>query len=525
MLNPLTATWDYLRGNDLKARIPTTPPAEQKALPVFWPGVPAQPGPGMLQRFLPGSPATWVPGAEAAGANLANSAVFACLNVIATAFPEAPLKVFRRQTEGSPKPLPDHPLQALLERPNPHHSPTELWYWTELAKHVAGNAYWEKVRTTSGPGGNVVELWPLSPARVEPITTPADRRAGVFISYYKYETEPGRTREIAPRDMVHFRLGLEDGDHRLGCSPLQRLVREVASDDEATRFTLALLGNFAVPGLIVTTPDRTMSREDAERIKEDVGSRFSGDNRGRVGVLNNGATVSQFGFSPEQLSLQVLHQVPEERISGVLGVPAIMAGLGAGLSRATYSNFREAREMFTESKLCPLWNDDAGSINLQLLPEFDTNRRTFTQFDLTDVRALQEDEDKKYARLDLGVQHKWITVNEARQDVGLPPVDGGDELTAPVPPQLQGAAENVQDGQGPPSPLPDAQAQQRRLPPPPPGETRAAVISEQKAIGLQLFPALMDAMVSLAMPGFERDLEQFFDEQRTRLMQAVIEEG
>ena len=52
--------------------------------------------------------------------------------------------------------------------------------------------------------------------------------------------------------------------------------------------------------------------------------------------------------------------------------------------------------------------------------------------------ALQEDEDKKYARLDLGVQHKWITVNEARGDIGLPPVEGGDELSQPVPPALQG---------------------------------------------------------------------------------------
>lgn len=499
---------------------PRPPRPERKELPPFWPGVPPQPGPGLYQRFLPGSDATWVPAAPVSAGAAANSAVFACLNVICTAFPEPPLRVFRRQTEGEPKALPDHPLQGLLERPNPYHSVSELWYWVQFAKHVHGNAYLEKVRAGDPAGGNVVELWPLSPTRVQPITTPEDRRAGVFISWYEYETEPGKRRRLRPEDVLHFRLGLEDADHRLGCSPLRRLLQEVASDDETTRFMLALLANFAVPGLIVTTPDRTLSQEDADRLKQNIATRFSGDSRGTVGVLNNGATAAQFGFSPEQLDLKALHRVPEERISAVMGVPAIVAGLGAGLDRSTYSNVREAREMFTETKLVPLWNDDAGTVNLQLLPDFDRNRRTFCRFDLTDVRALQEDEDKKYARLDLGVQHKWITVNEARQDVGLPPVEGGDELTPPAPQLVPGSA------QGAPAPrpgaLPDGQAGQRRLPPP---AERALADLETKAVAVPALPAMLDAVTAMAQPGLRRALEAYFAAQHRRVVDAVLQEG
>jgi len=488
-------------------------PTQQKELPPFWPGVPPQPGPGLYQRFLPDSPPTWVPAAPSSAGAAANSAVFACLNVICTAFPEPPLRVFRRQTVGEPKFLSEHPLQGLLERPNPYHSVSELWYWVEFAKHVHGNAYLEKVRAGDPAAGNVVELWPLSPTRVQPITTPEDRRRGVFISWYEYETEPGKRRRLHPDDVIHFRLGLEDADHRLGCSPLRRLLQEVASDEETTRFMLALLANFAVPGLIVTTPDRTLSQEDADRLKQNIATRFSGDSRGTVGVLNNGATAAQFGFSPEQLDLKALHRVPEERISAVLRVPAIVAGLGAGLDRSTYSNVREAREMFTETTLVPLWNDDAGTVNLQLLPDFDTNRRTFCKFDLTDVRALQEDEDKKYARLDLGVQHKWITVNEARQDVGLPPVEGGDELTPPTPPGLL---------PGGPGALPDGQAGQRRLPAP---AERALTDLETKAVAVPALPAMLDAVTAMAQPGLRRALEAYFAAQHRRVVDAVLREG
>ena len=37
-----------------------------------------------------------------------------------------------------------------------------------------------------------------------------------------------------------------------------------------------------------------------------------------------------------------------------------------------------------------------------------------------DVRALQQDETAKYERLNIGVQGGWITVAEARQEIGLP---------------------------------------------------------------------------------------------------------
>lgn len=524
MRNPLAVTYDFLRGNDLKVRLPE-PDLERKEAPPFWPGIPPY-GAGMLQRFLPGSDAVWVPAAAGYAdgyGNAANSAVFACLNVIGTAFPEAPLRVYHRAGDDEPEWLPEHPLQALLTRPNPHHSVSELWYWTQFAKHTRGNAFWRKVRAGTADTGPVVELWPLSPARVEVVTTDADRRRGVFISYYRYEVDTARYEDIPPWDVVHFRLGVDDRDHRLGCSPLQRLVREVTTDDETTRFVDTLLQNYAVPGLVVTTPDRTLSREDAERIKDDVGNRFSGDQRGRVGVLNNGATVAQFGFSPEQLDMKTLHRVPEERIAAVMGVPAIVAGLGAGLDRSTYSNVREAREMFTETKLCPLWTDDAGSVNLQLLPDFDGNPEVFSRFDLTDVRALQEDEDKKYARLNLGVQGKWITVNEARADIGLPPVDGGDELPVSQPP-------------------PPAFLQQQRNPPalPPPGqpgetqqgrqgqqgqEQAALGLTEQKAAALRAFPALLDAIVELARPGLQRDLDRYWAEQHQRVLEAVIREA
>jgi hypothetical protein len=56
-----------------------------------------------------------------------------------------------------------------------------------------------------------------------------------------------------------------------------------------------------------------------------------------------------------------------------------------------------------------------------------------------------------------------------------------------------------------------------------PGDPRAAL--EQKAIALQAFPALLDAIVGLAEPGFRRDLDTYFREQRERLVGNVLAQG
>jgi HK97 family phage portal protein len=370
-----------------------------------------------------------------------NSAVFACLMAISTAYPEAKLKVYRRITSGGTDELIDSPLQKLLNTPTPDGALTaeEMWFWTAWAKHTDGNAYWVKVRSGNAVTGNVVQLWPVSPALMRPVTR---KNSNDFISYYELQVGPNDFENIPIENVIHFKLGIDDKDMRKGISPLKSLARQIATDEEADKFTNILLKNYAVPGLvIIPAVNAPIDKDKADLIRQQFRNKFGGDNRGDVAVMSQGSDIKQFGHSPKEMDISILHRIPEERISAVMGVPAIVAGLGAGLDRATYANFGEAREMFTESKLVPNWRSDAAKINISLKPDFSSEESVYVEHDLTDVRALQEDENEKYKRLALGVSGRWITVNEARSDVGLPPVDGGDELTAPVPEQLRDGRE------------------------------------------------------------------------------------
>jgi HK97 family phage portal protein len=369
------------------------------------------------------SPLVHGPGATDALAgqygSAANSAVFACLQAIATAIAEPELKLYR-VTAGERVEVDDAPVVDLLRRPNPHMTLDMLL------------SYWRKIRAGDGDTGNVVELWPISPSRLEPRTT---RDSGDFISFYRYYIRPGRYEDIAPENIVHFRAGLDDRDHRIGCAPLKRLAREVSSDDQATRYADRLLANLAINGLSLEFDKDTgmISTADADEMKARIQSAYGGDNVGAVSVLSPGAKLVSHGFSPEQMDLKVLHRVPEERIAAVMGVPAIVAGLGAGLDRSTYANFSEAREAFTEMTLIPTWRAIAATISLGLLPDFTSNRADVLDFDIDDVRALGDDENAKATRLAGLVAAGILTTDEARAEIGRDPLP---ERPAAAPPTV-----------------------------------------------------------------------------------------
>lgn len=356
-----------------------------------------------------------------------NSAVFACLRALSDAYIEAPLRVYRRLGPGQEDEQPEHPLAHLLARPNPAMSLRTLRWWVQYARHIDGNAYVRKLRAGDKRRGNPVELWPISPTRIE---LRSDNN--LFISAYRYHYAPGKWEDIPPENMLHFRLGLDDRDHRRGLSPLKRLVAHLTTDAHAQAWANSLLSNGAVPAGVLQT-DQELTAEQADFVKARWQALHGNGNQGDVAVMGNGLKYTQVGFNPEQMVFRELHRLPEERITAVLRVPAIVAGLGAGLDQATYSNARQLRELFTEQTLVPLWELDEDTWQQQLLADFTNDPRFVVRHDLTDVRALQEDEDAKYQRLSRGVGGPFITVDEARADVGLAalPSNAGQVLLIP----------------------------------------------------------------------------------------------
>lgn len=366
------------------------------------------------------------------GDGTGNSAVIACLSVLATSFAEPGLLVATRNSEGDYNPDMNHPMARLFRKPNPYMTQQLLANYIVTSLNANGDAFIYKNRNQRG---KVVELVPLMPHLVE-----AKGNENELITHFDYQPQGGTQGEdsvrIDKKDMIHLRQNVDPNNMRRGLAPLRGVLREIAGDEAAGQYTAALLHNMAVPGVILSPRDDQMggpTREEAEAIAEMYKQKFGGKNRGAPMVLSGAMNVEIVSFSPDQMKLAELRRIPEERVSAVLGVPAILAGLGAGLDSATYSNTKELREFFTESKLVPMWNMVAQDLTHQLLrPEFDGSENEYAEFDITNVRALADDKDNLYKRMNTAVQGGWVTIGEARKVVGLEADDRHDVYLRPL---------------------------------------------------------------------------------------------
>lgn len=361
--------------------------------------------------------------AKEVGDGLKNSIVVAALSWIARNFPEAPVRVREFDPDGELVSTTNEGairMVRLIAHPSKFISGPLLMMATVMDFWVNGNAIWLKVR--GGPGGAVTELWWVPWSLIKPKWPDSGTE---FISHYEYKPDGATVIKVPIEDVVHFRFGMDPDNIRVGRTPLSSALREVFTDDEAANFSAALVRNMGVPGLVIIPPEGAIvTDDDAATIKDRAKQTFGGDNRGEPLVMSSTADVKVLSFSPEQMNLRELRKLPEERVTGVMGVPAIVAGLGAGLDRSTFANYGEAREAAYEENIIPTQRIFAATIDTQLLPDFVGEEAAMdgfaSDFDITKVRVLQEDQNALWTRAGDAAAKGLITLAEFRTQVGLP---------------------------------------------------------------------------------------------------------
>lgn len=386
-----------------------------------------------------------------------NSAVVICLGKIANVFPEPRLEVVERQSDGTWKPIEDHPALDLLSEPNQLDDFGSLSTAWAMSYKVDGNSYFILTRSR---GGQPVQIDYVNPDQIRP----ESESKRVAIERYVYSVD-GDEIPYSPTDVIHWRDGKDRNNPRLGQSRLKKLVGEIASDNEATTYTAAILHNMGIVGGMLTSDDpeaMPATPEQVEKIRAHWRDKTTGAHRGDIIVPTWKAKYQDIGRSPEQMALDKIRQVPEARIAAVLDVPAAVAGLVAS-GEPKYANYAEAREAFWEECVVPLHTRFCGGLTRYLLPQFGdqirgAKRRRF-RYNYDEVKAFQPDMDKQSARKTKEWLADGITLNEYREGVGekeLPEGEGkvfysqhtGEMKQAFAPDPLPGADPNAPESAG-----------------------------------------------------------------------------
>lgn len=342
--------------------------------------------------------------------------VYACVHKICTSLQQAPIKV-QRKANDSWEDDDQHWLNSVLEQPTPTLSWAEfIWHFAAHLELTGKSYVWKWRNGLHQPS----ELWPIPTSWVTPIYDQAGR-----LSHYSVSQGSKKPIDVMPRDMTCCRYpdptNLVDG---LG--PLQAALKDVQTDDSRADYIIEMLENNQSPGMIIKQL-YPWSPEEKDDVRAVLSQGLGKGKRGKnIFLSGEGAGIEQ----PKPLSdldWPGISNLSETRICAAFQTPPIIIGLRAGLENGTYSNFEQAIKIFFEGKIAPIWTMfDAVFTRSLLRDEGETSRAIRVAHDTQNVKALQEDQDKKVDRANKIFAGGLADLDYARGLIGLPPLPKGE---------------------------------------------------------------------------------------------------
>jgi HK97 family phage portal protein len=313
-----------------------------------------------------------------------NPVVYRCVRMVAEAATRVPLVV-----EEDGRKLAEHPLSALLARPNARVGGAELLEQVYAYLMTAGNAYLEAAQLD----GEVKAIYCLRPDRVRVSLGRDGHPVG-----YGY-TAGGRTRQLSLdarpiAEVMHLALFHPLDDH-YGMAPLEAAAQSLDIHNAAADWNKALLDNAARPsGALIYTADTGLTEAQFSRLKGELEQNFQGaSNAGRPLVLEGGLDWKPMALSPAELDFVELKHAAAREIALAFGVPPMLLGIPGD---NTYANYAEANRSFWRGTVIPLVRRVADDLSFWLGAGFGGVKLVA---DLDGVEALAEDRAALWARV------------------------------------------------------------------------------------------------------------------------------
>ena len=365
----------------------------------------------------------------------ATAALYACTEIISDAAASVPLIVYKHGVEQEWEPYTDHPMQPLLDKPNPFMSREATI--KRLTQHLllGGNAILTKMRFKTGPlKGLPAELWPLMPDLVKPVP---DRKK--FISGYVWEAY-GEKHFIDVDDILHF-MQINPADPYWGIGSVQAIALAVDTDRSAQLFQrVGMLNRGVVDGVLGFK--MPLSPDQYERARDVVDKGLRGvENARKILVIGNDANYTKLGLTAEEMDFVESRKFTREEILQGMRVPPPMAGV---YDDATLANIETSRKIFWLDRIVPMLTGIAAVFNQTLVTDFGEDPRdVWIGFDTTSVDALQQNLNEKVeAFKDLVASRvkPWVAARVVGLDIAEEDVEvEGVVASIPSAPKVKGA--------------------------------------------------------------------------------------
>ena len=346
---------------------------------------------------------------------LSNWAIYSCLTLIASDIGKIPIKLMEPGADDIKRETKSGAFSPVLEKPNAYQTRQmfiERWIISKLGP--AGNTYVLKQRDNRGV---VVEMHVLDPYCVTPLVSPSGsvfyRLGEDWLARVPYDVEALPASEIIhdrAACLFHPLIGVSP-IFAVGLSAQQGLSIQGSAEN--------FFRNKSMPGGIITAPTEITDKQ-AERLKNEWNSRYSGEGAGKTAVLGDGMKYEPFTVNARDSQLTEQLQLTARIICSAYHVPPFKIGLETlpagqtveGMNRIYHADCLQALMQGIEALL-----DDGLGLTL-------SSRGLCTDFDEDEL--LKMDSVSLIDALSKAVGAGIMSPNEARAKRDLPPVKGGE---------------------------------------------------------------------------------------------------
>lgn len=323
-----------------------------------------------------------------------NSAVFAAVNIIA-----GDLSTNRIAADS------DFYETLINDKPNANTSGYDLKQTLFTNLLLYGNAYALINRSKANNSVQGIQFIPYGNIRIE---VDLDTQQPT----YTWLRDTGEQRLNAD-EVLHFKLSPIDGV--IGVSPLAALVNQRQSMNAANDIQQNYFDN-ATGNMLLTLNAGAVDGKAKEHMRQEFENANSGDNAGRVIVVDQTATISQMPNTSDQNIVKLIDSVntaSKKDIASVYGIPVDWLGI-----ESQHNNNDQSKTFYIEHALSKYMDAITAELNLKLGSTF--------KYDLSKLlnTNIQVQSEMAIAQLQSGL----ITQNEARQMLNLPPVESGNKF-------------------------------------------------------------------------------------------------
>ncbi len=311
---------------------------------------------------------------------------------------------------------------ALNEQASEFHTANEFKRWVFSQCLIWGNGF----ALISRNGRGIDKLIPLDPTSVQ-------MNVGDDGKWYYHTSDWG---DVSVADMIHLRMPAYVRQ-LWGDSPVVDAARCLSLSSE---LETAGLEQYRMPGMgkIAITTQEAIGAESVRGMQDAFKSAHAGsEGMLRPIIAQNGATISQVGRSlVDQEWIQGRRQAIED-VARVYGIPpyVLFSESSAGFTIDQARMYADSLAAYTDG-----W---AAEISNKLFP----GQPTRVAFDMT--RMLRGSFGEAISAYKEAVQLGVMTPNDVRRELGLPPIEGGDEMYVGPNMKAGGNDADEEDGNSP----------------------------------------------------------------------------